>query len=130
MSLCNHSRVRRFLTVVFTLTLVVLMLSLGALAQNENPPKVDVFAGYQWLSPGGTVPVGGFSPFVQQPNPAVATKLPGMPIGWGSTGTYNFDRHWGLSVDGGGNYHDLAHETTISVGPRYMVRMEGLNVFA
>jgi outer membrane protein OmpA-like peptidoglycan-associated protein len=125
-----HSRVERFFAIVFTLTLLVLTMSFAALAQNDNPPKVDVFVGYQWLNPGGTVPVGGFSPFVQQPNTPVPTKLPGMPIGWGSTGTYNFDRHWGLSLDGGGNYSDPAHETTISVGPRYMIRAEGLNVFA
>ncbi|HUM05186.1 MAG TPA: Ig-like domain-containing protein [Terriglobales bacterium] len=97
-------------------------------AQDETPPKIDLFLGYQWLNPGGTVPVGTSTPF-QPPQPAVATKLNSMPIGYGVTGTYNFDKWWGLSVDVGGNFQDLASESSISVGPRLMWRGENLNMF-
>ena len=46
------------------------------------------------------------------------------------TGTYNFSPHWGLSVDVGGNFHDVGAESTISVGPRFIWRSEGVNFFA
>jgi len=52
-----------------------------------------------------------------------------MAKGYGVTGTYNFDKWWGLSVDVGGNFQDLASESTISVGPRLMFRGENINMF-
>jgi hypothetical protein len=94
---------------------VVLMLPTVALAQ-ENPPKADVFVGYQWLNPGGAVPIQG--------------QLGGIPQGVGSTFTYNFSEHWGLSFDYGGNWNKTGNETTAAVGPRFMWRMEGINLFA
>jgi hypothetical protein len=98
-------------------------------AQDQPVPKVDLFLGYQWLNPGGTVPVGTNPPFVLPP-PPVATKLPSMSTGYGVTGTYNFDKWWGLSIDVGGNFQDKANESTISVGPRLMWRGENINMFA
>ena len=98
------------------------------MAQDETPPKVDLFVGYQWLNPGGTVPVGSNPPF-QTPPPPTALRLPSMPIGFGVTGTYNFDKWFGLSVDVGGNFQDKATESTISVGPRLMWRGENMNMF-
>jgi len=113
---------------VLILAVVVALLP-SLLSAQEAPPKVDLFIGYQWLNPGGTVPVGSNPPF-QPPPPPIATKLPSMPIGYGVTGTYNFDKWWGLSVDVGGNFQDLASESTISVGPRLMWRGENINMFA
>jgi len=107
---------------------VVVLLLPSLLSAQEAPPKVDLFIGYQWLNPGGTVPVGSNPPF-QPPPPPIATKLPSMPIGYGVTGTYNFDKWWGLSVDVGGNFQDKATESTISVGPRLMWRGENINMF-
>src|SRR6266496_2524342 len=52
-----------------------------------------------------------------------------MPIGFGTTATYNFDKWWGLSLDVGGNFQDKANESTVSVGPRLMWRAEGVNMF-
>jgi hypothetical protein len=126
MSLC-HIYARR---AEFALVLAVVLFALPAVlnAQDQTPPKVDLFVGYQWLNPGGTVPVGSNPPF-QQPPPPVATKLPSMPIGFGTTMTYNFDKWWGLSADVGGNFQDDGAESTISVGPRLMWRGEGVNFF-
>src|SRR5262249_15171520 len=70
-----------------------------------------------------------FAPFQTTPGPTVGTRLQSMPKGWGATGTYNFSRMLGLSVDAGGNYQDLANESTIMVGPRFMYRGEGVNYF-
>jgi len=95
---------------------------------SDDFPKVDLFLGYQWLNPGGTVPVGS-NPTLP-PSPPVATKLPGMSKGFAVAGTYNFDKWWGLSVDGSANFQDMANEGSISVGPRVMWRSEGVNFFA
>jgi hypothetical protein len=126
MSLCSQTRRRNTIGALILAVVVLLLPSL--LSAQEAPPKVDLFIGYQWLNPGGTVPVGSNPPF-QPPPPPVATKLPSMPIGYGVTGTYNFDKWWGLSVDVGGNFQDQATESTISVGPRLMWRGENINMF-
>jgi len=126
MSLCSQPRRRSTIGALILAVVVLLLPSL--LSAQEAPPKVDLFIGYQWLNPGGTVPVGSNPPF-QPPPPPVATKLPSMPIGYGVTGTYNFDKWWGLSVDVGGNFQDKATESTISVGPRLMWRGENINMF-
>jgi len=127
MSLCSKTR-RTRLSVACILALAVVLLPSLLSAQDENPPKADLFVGYQWLNPGGTVPVGSNPPF-QAPPPPVATKLPSMPIGFGTTATYNFDKWWGLSFDVGGNFQDKGSESTVSVGPRLMWRGEGVNMF-
>ncbi|MGA3196065.1 MAG: hypothetical protein ABSD39_13775 [Terriglobales bacterium] len=104
------------------LALVLLALPAVLNAQDETPPKMDVFVGYQWLNPGGTVPEG---------TPYVAQKLPSLPAGAAGTVTYNFDKWWGLSADVGTSFNK--HETSehmISVGPRLMWRGDGVNFFA
>ena len=44
----------------------MLLLSVAALAQEEITPKADVFVGYQWLDPGGSVPIAGTNPVQSQ----------------------------------------------------------------
>src|SRR5437588_791452 len=130
MSLCRSKRSPVVSKLLFLSLALGLMSSTALRAQEQNPPKADVFLGYQWLNPGGTVPVGGFPHLQVTPPSPVRTKLPSMPIGYGVTGTYNFSPHWGLSVDVGGNFHDVGAESTISVGPRFIWRSEGVNFFA
>jgi len=130
MSLCAGSNRCRLALMGLLLAVMVAVIASAAVAQDENPPKVDLFVGYQWLNPGGTVPVGGASPFIAPPVPIVRTNLPSEPIGFGTTGTYNFNKFLGLSIDVGGNFQDLASESTVSVGPRAMWRSEGINLFA
>jgi len=99
--------------------------SVAAKAQEEGTPKVDVFAGYQWLHPGATVP----APF-QPPNAPVAQKMGDIPQGAGAAVTYNFTPHWGLEADYGGNFNKFGSEQTASIGPRFAWRSEGVMVFA
>lgn len=113
----------------FILAVILVLLPGALIAQDETPPKVDLFLGYQWLNPGGTVPVGSTLPF-QPPQPPILTKLNSITTGYGVTGTYNFDKWWGLSIDVGGNFGDQATESTISIGPRLMWRGDGMNLFA
>ncbi|MGA7380266.1 MAG: hypothetical protein WBX03_05400 [Terriglobales bacterium] len=42
--------------------LAVLLLSTITVAQQGDTPKYELFLGYQWLHPGGTVPAPGQSP--------------------------------------------------------------------
>jgi len=107
--------------------LAILALSLitsPALAQTEANPKWDLFVGYQWLHPGGTVP----APFADFNNPT-GLNIPDMSPGFGSSITYNFDPHWGLEADFGHNWGSGNYETTGSVGPRFIWRTDGANYF-
>jgi outer membrane protein OmpA-like peptidoglycan-associated protein len=118
----SHCRVgcTKVFSLACLLFLVTVFSGTSALAQDRPVPKVDVFVGYQWLNPGGTVPDQFGNPF----------KLPSLIKGFGTSVTYNFDKNWGLSADFGGNYKSSVNEQTFSVGPRYMWRAEGVNVFA
>ncbi len=101
----------------------VVLISGSALAQSDAYPKWDLFAGYQWLHPGATVPTIG-NP--SNPNPY---KIPDMPKGLGAALTYNFDKNWGAEFDFGHNWNNGNYETTGSMGPRFMWRGEGANFF-
>ena len=121
MSLSRVVRTQAFLGM--SLLLVAGFSGTAAFAQDETVPKVDVFAGYQWLNPGGNVTTPfdpTFTPF----------KLPSITGGFGTAVTYNFAKNWGLSADFGSNYKSEVNEETLSVGPRFMWRTEGMNIFA
>jgi len=69
----SHSRNFR-ITVLAILSLLglVLLSSSRLLAQDEETPKYDLFVGYQWLHPGGTVPIPG-----SQAAPAARSRMKG-----------------------------------------------------
>lgn len=105
--------------------LLAFFLPIDVLAQNDSTtPKYDVFVGYQWLHPGGTVP----SPFGTPANP-IPLKVPDMAKGFGASFTYNFDNYWGAEADLGTNWGNSNNETTLSVGPRFMLRQDDANYF-
>jgi len=120
MSLCSQV-VRRSASIALALAVVVVLFPTLLSAQDENPPKVDIFVGYQWLNPGGTVPLSKTNP--------VAFKLPSLPIGGGTSVAYNLSKYWALEGDVGVNRKDDVTETTFSGGPRLTWRGENLNVF-
>ena len=105
--------------------LAVGLISTAAMAQEEETPKVDLFVGYQWLHPGATVPRHfnrrmlrwdkRWATFRRAPAPAA---------------TYNFTPHWGLEADYGGNNNKYGSENTVSIGPRFAWRSEGVMFFA
>ena len=106
MSLCSKFSNSRLLAGLFIILAVSLM-SFPAFAQSDSNPKWDLFVGYQWLHPGGTVP----APFGDFNNPG-SYKIPDMSQGFGSSFTYNFDPHWGAEVDFGHNWGNSNYETT------------------
>ncbi|HEY3974882.1 MAG TPA: OmpA family protein [Candidatus Sulfotelmatobacter sp.] len=117
-------RMRPFLTGISALIAIV-AISTPAVAQSDSTPKWDVFAGYQYTDPGGTVPLG------PDPNNPTPFKLPGMAKGIGGAFTYNFDSHWGLETDAGYSRDtgSASSEWTIGAGPRFIWRTEDVAFF-
>ena len=105
--------------------IAVILVSASALAQSDSHPKWDLFAGYQYLNPGGTVPTGA------DPNNPIPFKFPAMSRGLGGALTYNLDSHWGAEGDFGYNWDPRTgtSEWTAGAGPRFIVRTEGLALF-
>ncbi len=124
MSLCRGKR-RLFALSGFLLGILAAGLtSTIALAQDEKAPKADFFLGYQWLNPGGNLPVPGTS------NPVQGQSAPTAPRGGGFAFAYNFSRSLALEGDTGVNFGNPGlNIETVSVGPRLMWRSEDANIF-
>ncbi len=96
-------------SMVVAMVLVLGLASPVAWAQSDDVPKWDIFAGYAWSEPGGRI---------------AGTAIDEMRYGWGATATYNVDKHWGISLDVGGNFGDNADVGTVMAGPRFSVRSD------
>ncbi len=123
MSVCSNLNKGRVVMGLLAV-LAVSLISSTALAQSDSNPKWDLFVGYQWLHPGGTVPAA-----FGDPNNPTPFEVPDMSKGFGSALTYNFDPHWGVEFDLGHNWGDGNYETTGSVGPRFIWRTDSANYF-
>src|SRR4051812_6141821 len=100
------------------IVIVVLGLSMSVVAQmteDLGPTKLDLFAGYSYMEPGGQI--GG-------------VNLKGMPAGWAVAPTWNFSRTFGLTFDASGHYGDNADVGTIMVGPKLTLHMGRVAPFA
>ncbi len=115
----------RVLLCGLSLILAVFLLSAVTLAQDEGYPKWDIYTGYQWLHPGGTVP----SPFGTY-NAPIPNTLPDLKSGATGALTYNFTKFLGLEGEYGKSWGQQTNEGTLSVGPRLMARGDALNFFA
>ena len=124
MSLCCDVRKGYFAKAGLLFFLSIFVLGAAAAAQQQTPPKFDLFAGYQWLNPGGNIPGGTLNGSV------LPFKLPSMADGFGLAGAYNFHPNFALEGDFGGNYKSGNDIQTYSIGPRAMWRGEGVNLFA
>jgi OmpA family len=126
MSLCHAKSLQRIILV--GLLLFVLGATAALAQQQDNPPKADIFLGYQWLDPNGKIPVVPNTTGTAFFN---STKLPSMAQGFGAAAAYNFHPNIGLELDFGASYKSPAMSIyTVSVGPRVMWRTEGMNIFA
>jgi outer membrane protein OmpA-like peptidoglycan-associated protein len=117
--------VYRLFLAVLSVLIAVVMISASAFAQSDSDGKWDVFAGYQYLNPGATVPTG------TDPNNPIAFKLPGEDRGIGGAFTYHVDPHWGMEADAGYNRdtNSGSSEWTVGAGPKFSVRSEDVTVF-
>jgi len=122
------TRAHRAVPVCVSGVITTILISSAAIAQSDSTsnPKFDLFAGYQYLHPGGTVPESASD--TNNPTPFT---LPGMSKGVGTAFTYNFDPHWGGEVDFGYNRDTgtASSEWTVSAGPRFMWRTDSANMF-
>ena len=122
MSLCHFNR-RRGAAVALLFALVLVAVPALISAQEEKPPKVDLFLGYQWLHPGVTI---ANAPNQTPPSPF---KLPDIAQGMGFAGAYNFTKYLALEADYGGNWNKHANDQTATIGPRLMWRGDNVNFF-
>jgi outer membrane protein OmpA-like peptidoglycan-associated protein len=125
MSLCQNTSKSRVV-----LACLLFFTSCGVLtqAQDENPPKADLFLGYQWLNPGGNAP--SFAPGAAS-GPVQPARLPSFVQGFGAAVGYNFHPNIALEGDLGASYHSPGMSIyTVSTGPRFTWRSEGVNLFA
>ncbi len=124
MTISRTTRAHRTAAALVFAVMSMVIISGTALAQSDSTPKWDLFAGYQWLHPGATVPAAFGDP--SNPTPY---GVPDMAKGFGAAFTYNFDPHWGAEADFGYNWGNSNDETTLSGGPRFMWRTDDGNYF-
>jgi hypothetical protein len=93
-------------------------------AQDDVTPRAEIFTGYQWLDPNGSLP----TPF-QDPNNPTPVKVQSMPFGLGASFTYNLHPIFGVEADFGESWDGDGTLTTVAVGPRFTWRNEGINLF-
>jgi len=106
-------RFARFLGRV--LLAVFLAVSISALAQTSDetqPSKVDVFAGYSYLSPNGAV-----------------NGNKGITSGFTVASSYWFNKYFGGVVETGTHLGDINTFNTLTVGPTFRIPLEGLTPF-
>jgi outer membrane protein OmpA-like peptidoglycan-associated protein len=96
----------------------------------DTVPKWELFAGYQWLAPGGIVP--GQNLVIQ--NQIITTteyKIPTLARGFGINGAYNFTKVLALEVNYGGDWDGNSNSVNmISGGPKFTLRRDSVNFFA
>jgi len=106
-----------------------------AAAQEPPPPKVELFGGYSYIYPGGTV--YGLQPGALTP---VSSLMESNPRGAGASLTYDFNRWFGLtldtSIDWGSGEATFARRiddvafSNISIGPKFTYRTKHFSPFA
>jgi outer membrane protein OmpA-like peptidoglycan-associated protein len=132
----SHSRSHRGLVAVMLLSAFAVLCSAGTLAaaQDQPPPKWELFGGYSLFHPGadvhGMLP-GGISP--------VSSRLEPNPRGAGASITYNFNHWFGFTLDGSTHWGsgestlvkkiDDAGFSNLSLGPKITFRHEHYSVF-
>ncbi len=94
----------------------VMLFPAASVAQSDSSyPKVELFGGYSWLNPGGSLPTTG--------------KVPGIPKGWDAALNYNFNKWLGVKGDVGGHYKDVANVGTFLFGPQLKYRGDQFQPF-
>jgi outer membrane protein OmpA-like peptidoglycan-associated protein len=132
----SHSHNPRGRVAVLLLAMVAFLCSLGtyAAAQDEHAPKWELYGGYSAFYPGcnvyGLLP-GGVLP--------VNSCLAWDPRGAGASITYDFNRWFGLTVDGSGQWGsgnsgvaariDQVEFFNLSAGPKFTYRTRHFSPF-
>lgn len=106
-----------------------LLLPAAAWAQEEKDNnRVEIFGGYSWLQPGGTVAqtplTSGETAYT-----APTINLHDLNRGFGLDATYKFKRWVGLKVAGNGHYSDQSDIHTVMAGPVFTLPLDHMNFF-
>jgi hypothetical protein len=100
------------------LLLVLSSSILFAQQAEQQPSKVDLYAGYAYLNPGGAV---------------AGQDLHSINKGFVIQSTYYLDEHWGITVDGAGHFNSDdtggSNIGTLMVGPTVRFQSEGMTPF-
>jgi outer membrane protein OmpA-like peptidoglycan-associated protein len=130
MSFRSRSRISRALATFTATTAILCALGTLATAQEKLFPKWELYGGYSFLNPGadvhGTFPPGLFP---------VSSHLDWNLRGAGASATYNFTRHFGLTLDASDHWGtsqnrlDHADFSNLSVGPKITFRHSHLSPF-
>ncbi|MBI2683318.1 MAG: OmpA family protein [Acidobacteriales bacterium] len=91
-------------TSMLALLLLLVGLTVGAMAQDKPLSKVDVFTGYAWHNPGGSVN---------------GIDIPSIPAGIGTSSTWYLSKNWGLTFDSGVHWRERTRIYTAQFGPTY-----------
>lgn len=134
MKFYSHNPCRQVAVIPWGLVAVLCSLGTLAAAQEQPAPKWEVFAGYSFVYPGGDV--HGLLPGGVLP---VRGRMESNPRGVGLGLTYNFNRWFGLTVDGSGHWGqgetgvarriDDAAFYNLSAGPKITFRGRRLSPF-
>jgi len=125
----SHSigRIGRVLAKLSAVAAVLCGLGTLALAQEQPAPKWELYGGYSFLYPNadvhGTLPLGLLP---------LSSKMESNPSGVGAGITYDFTRHFGITLDasdhwgsgetGVANRIDDADFSNLSIGPKFTFR--------
>jgi outer membrane protein OmpA-like peptidoglycan-associated protein len=117
----------RVLTMLVTAFVLLCTFTTLAAAQDKPVQKWEIYAGYSFFYPNTDVHVqlpGGLLP--------LASRLESNPWGIGASGTYNFNRWFGLTLDGSNHWGsgeltvakriDDTRFDNISLGPKFTYR--------
>jgi len=115
----------RFSSFFSRILLAVVAASLGVAAQQSAPPspastssdenqpsRVDVFAGYSYLNPNGAI-----------------NGNKGIPKGFTIAATYWANKYFGGVVETGNHFGDINTFNTLTAGPTFRIPLEGLTPF-
>jgi outer membrane protein OmpA-like peptidoglycan-associated protein/opacity protein-like surface antigen len=134
MSSHSKGRLARRLTMLSAMIAVLCTFAAVAAAQEQPPPKWELFGGYSVFDPGATI--NGELPGALLP---LSSRLEWNPRGAGASVTYNFDKWLGLTLDtsthwGSGESTfakriDDAAFSNLSFGPKITFRHERFSPF-
>jgi outer membrane protein OmpA-like peptidoglycan-associated protein len=124
----------RVLAVLPAMSALLFIIATFAAAQDQAPPKWELYGGYSLLYP--NTDVHGLRPGALLP---VSSVLETNPKGVGLSGTYNFNRWLGLTVDGSNHWGsgesqlfnriDDTRFDNISLGPKLTFRSAHFSPF-
>jgi hypothetical protein len=93
------------------------------MTSDDAVPKWDLFLGYQWLNPGGSVPDAN--------SPPNSIQMPSLAKGFTTSLSYNFTKMFAVEGNYGGSSDGSNYSVnTVTGGPKVTYRGEGVDFFA